>query len=246
MKGKMAIAQSKIRFEEVFDPFPSEDDVMDDSCLGPKYKELAKDLFGETEERMIVLIKEFKEATKKDGIDIPDSDLFCRRFLRAGGCDVDEALKVLHSYLSVYKLCPHYYEDMLPMGKNDKAYKAQINMTLLHRDKYGRRVYIWKAGRWEPNKIPYGMIYSAGYSMMELISLEPKTQVAGVTMIMDANGYGYKHFTAISMTDMKMSFKLMENGFPLWFRVMHVLNAPRLAITMYNIMKPFLGERIKV
>ena len=54
------------------------------------------------------------------------------------------------------------------------------------------------------------MIYSAGYSMMEIISLEPKTQVAGVTMIMDANGYGYKHFTAISMTDMKMSFKLME------------------------------------
>ena len=27
---------------------------------------------------------------------------------------------------------------------------------------------------------------------------------------------------------------------------MHVLNAPRLAITMYNLMKPFLGERIKV
>ena len=76
MKGKMAIAQSKIRFEEVFDPFPSEDDVMDDSCLGPKYKELAKDLFGETEERMIVLIKEFKEATKKDGINIPGCMLY--------------------------------------------------------------------------------------------------------------------------------------------------------------------------
>ena len=38
----------------------------------------------------------------------------------------------------------------------------------------------------------------------------------------------------------------VQNGFPLWFRVMHVLNAPRLAMTMYNIMKPFLGERIKV
>ena len=71
MKGTMAIAQSKIRFEEAFDPFPSEDEVLDDSCLGPKYKELAKDLFGETEERMIVLIKEFKEATKKEGIEIP-------------------------------------------------------------------------------------------------------------------------------------------------------------------------------
>ena len=85
-----------------------------------------------------------------------------------------------------------------------------LNFLPFLRDKHGRRVYIWKAGRWEPNKIPYGMIYSAGYSMMELISLEPKTQVAGVTMIMDANGYGYKHFTGISMSDMKMSFQLME------------------------------------
>lgn len=62
-----------------------------------------------------------------------DSDHFCRRFLRAGGCDVTEAIKVLHSYLSVYHLCPHYYEDLLPLGKNEKAYKALINMTLPHR-----------------------------------------------------------------------------------------------------------------
>ena len=54
------------------------------------------------------------------------------------------------------------------------------------------------------------MIYSAGYSMMELISLEPKTQVAGVTMIMDASGYGYKHFSSLSMADMKMMTKLAE------------------------------------
>ena len=58
------------------------------------------------------------------------------------------------------------------------------------------------------------MLYSVVYSMWELISLEPKSQVAGVTMVIDANGYGYKHFTAISMTDMKMSFKLMEVGLP--------------------------------
>lgn len=121
MKSAMAAAQSKITFEETFDPFPSEDVFeKDDSCMGQKYKELSKDLFGDTEERMIILIKEFKEATKKEMIEIPDSDHFCRRFLRAGGCDVTEAIKVLHSYLSVYHLCPHYYEDLLPLGKNEK------------------------------------------------------------------------------------------------------------------------------
>ena len=71
----MTVAQSKIRFEEVFDPFPSED-VFDkgDACLEQKYRELSKDLFGETEEKMKLLIQEFKEATKKEGIEIPGSN----------------------------------------------------------------------------------------------------------------------------------------------------------------------------
>ena len=87
-------------------------------------------------------------------------------------------------------------------------------MALQFRDKHGRRVYIFRLGKWEPTKVSTGMLYSVVYSMWELISLEPKSQVAGVTMVIDANGYGYKHFTAISMTDMKMSFKLLEVGMP--------------------------------
>ena len=51
----------------------------------------------------------------------------------AGGCDIAEAIKVLHNYLSIYELCPHYFEDILPLGKNKKAFDAQINMVLPHR-----------------------------------------------------------------------------------------------------------------
>ena len=85
---------------------------------------------------------------------------------------------------------------------------------LLHtfREKNGRRLYIFRPGNWEPSKISFGMLYSVAYSMMELMSLEPKTQVAGVTMIMDARGYGYKHFSSLSMADMKMMTKLAEVG----------------------------------
>ena len=83
-------------------------------------------------------------------------------------------------------------------------------MPFQFRDCNGRRVYIFRLGKWEPSKIPLGMLYSVVYSMWELISLEPNSQLAGVTMVVDASGYGYKHFTAISMTDMKMSFKILE------------------------------------
>ena len=68
---KMSV-NSKITSDEWYDPFPSED-IFDkgDTCLSNKYKELSKDLFGETEERMTNLIMEFKEATKKKGIETP-------------------------------------------------------------------------------------------------------------------------------------------------------------------------------
>ena len=67
---------SKITFEETHDPFPDEDVFdKDDSCLDQKYKELSNDLFGETTDRMDTLINNFKEATRKSGIEIPGCEL---------------------------------------------------------------------------------------------------------------------------------------------------------------------------
>ena len=153
-KCKMA-EKGKHRFEELYDPFATED-IFDreNSCLDQQYKELSEELFGETEERMTNLVREFKDATRKKGIEIPgnmftsneftrvllllisyfpDSDHFCKKLLRAGGCDVDKAVKVLHSYLSTYQVCPHFFEDILPLGKNEKAYDAQFSTVLPHR-----------------------------------------------------------------------------------------------------------------
>ena len=104
---------------------------------------------------------------------------------------------------------PHRYCSETNMTNMTNRFHAVL---YIFRDKNGRRVYIFRPGNWEPSKISFGMLYSVAYSMMELMSLEPKTQVAGVTMIMDANGYGYKHFSSLSMSDMKMMTKLAEAG----------------------------------
>ena len=68
---KMSV-NSKITSDEWYDPFPSED-IFDkgDTCLSNKYKELSKDLFGETEERMTRLITDLKDVARKKGIEVP-------------------------------------------------------------------------------------------------------------------------------------------------------------------------------
>ena len=88
--------------------------------------------------------------------------------------------------------------------------RFQKAVRCIFRDRNGRRVYIFRPGNWEPSKVSFGMLFSAAYSMMELMSMEPKTQVAGVTMIMDANGYGYIHFSSMKIADMKVITKLSE------------------------------------
>ena len=64
---------SNITFEEVCDPFPDEDIFDTDySCLDEKYMELSKQLFGDAGTvQMTILIDEFKEAAKKERIEIP-------------------------------------------------------------------------------------------------------------------------------------------------------------------------------
>ena len=155
--------KSEITFEEFLDPFPSEDIFdKGNTCLSNKYKELSQDSFGETDERMTRLIVDFKEVMRKKGIEVPgimescistvlrsplpftkslpspisllpEYDHFYKKLLRAGGCDVNNAIKVLHGYLSTYHICPHFFQDILPIGKNEEAYNAQFSTVLPHR-----------------------------------------------------------------------------------------------------------------
>ena len=39
---------------------------------------------------------------------------------------------------------------------------------------------------------------------------------------------------------------LFQRGFPIWFREFHIIKAFRLAKAAYNLLKPFLQERVKV
>ena len=78
------------------------------------------------------------------------------------------------------------------------------------RDRHGRRVYIDRVGNWDPDEVPIGAAISAAYSMIEVLSLEPKTQIAGVTCVSDAGGYGYKHMMSMSMKDMRNMTKISE------------------------------------
>ena len=76
------------------------------------------------------------------------------------------------------------------------------------RDKFGRRVYIFRLGeknhqvfnlnfrypgQWDPDTVPVEEFYASAYVLLELVAREVKTQIAGVTVVSDVSGFGFKH-----------------------------------------------------
>ena len=97
-----------------------------------------------------------------------------------------------YKYLSISAL-PRDVEPMLSDTLSDMA-------VLPHRDKYGRRIIVYKM--WDAEKWPYKKGMEAFYAINLLLSREAKTQVAGITMIGDFSGMSRKHMST-NMEDIR-------------------------------------------
>ena len=154
-------------------------------------------------------------------------------------------MKVLTNYvnqLTTYRntyfknACPTLIESVISEG---------THMILPHRDKFGRRVFIYRPGKWNPDRLSFDDLYCVGYMFAELIAIEPKTQVTGVTIIADASGFSFKALRSFSIEDAKNASNFIQSCFPLWFYQLHVVNAPYIFMLAYNIFKPFLSKEVK-
>ena len=211
-------------------------------------------------------MKCFKETIAKDELlkhstdERLGDDGFLTRFLRAGCWRVEAALPILKTYSSLGQEYECYVSRAIPTRlikrylilKNtslyyrlDCVYNAKINAMSDMRDKYGRRIYIFRLGQWDPDKVMLEDFYASAYIFFEMIAREVKTQIAGVTVINDVTGFGFKHLRHCGLEQMRAIITFMNGGFPLWFRKIHVVNQPRLFGVLFNMIKPFLDERMK-
>ena len=64
-------------------------------------------------------------------------------------------------------------------------------------------------------------------------------------MITDANGFGFKQMRHFSINNAKIMASFIQTSFPLWFRQIHIVNAPAMFIVIFNMIKPFLAETVQ-
>jgi len=224
-----------------------------DAEEGIEYKwwTIAEDILKEDPLKKDSLLEEFQLAIDSDPFlqtQSPNSASLDRgyliRFLRAGKWDVESAVAVLRSYSSLGKEYTQYVSRAIPSQLN-RVWSNHLNTMTEKRDKFGRRVYIFRLGQWDPDTVPVEEFYASAYVLMELVAREVKTQIAGVTVVNDVSGFGFKHIRVIGLEQIRCIAAFMTGSFPLWFNKIHIINHPRLFNVLFNMIKPFLNDRVR-
>ena len=196
------------------------------------WKAAAKTKFGETDEnrqsRIDCFYKHLKALQQQKKINqniiqnIPSFSLsinndptkeyneFLLKFLRAGNHNLHYATQILSNYIQESITSARYSKNSTNIELMKLVYQERIHVMLQHRDKHGRRVYIWRPGQWNPDKVNICDCYCAGYMLCEMVAREPMSQVCGCTVITDAANFGFKQFRQFSITDIKAFSTFMQ------------------------------------
>ena len=62
-------------------------------------------------------------------------------------------------------------------------------------------------------------MFAAGYAMLEMIALEEKTQIAGLSFVVDGSNFGYNQFKNMSFEDLKYFASFGQ----VFFKLSHII-----------------------
>jgi len=181
---------------------------------------------------------------KEENFKCDTSDGFLIRFLRAKKYDYEAAFKMLQRYLGIRARSPGNFEKCLP-SRVEKILDCNLQNVLPHRDLMARRVFIFRAGMWDTSITSPQDIFAGNFMCLEVMGLEPRTQIAGLVALVDMAGFGWDHVMQLSVDYIKDVVAMVQNSFPIRFREIHIVNESYLFDVVFALVKPFLTEKIR-
>nr|CAD7195389.1 unnamed protein product [Timema douglasi] len=175
---------------------------------------------------------------------VPADDAFLLRFLRARKFNCTKAFHMLQRYYVMKLRCPELFKIPRP---SEKKYilEMQAQNMLEDRDGFGRRVYIFRVEKCDAANVSIEDVFRTNVLALEQVVDEPETQIAGLTVIVDMNGFGIQHAKFLSPYYARRTVEVIQETFPLRFKGFHVINEPFYFDAVFAVLKPFLKEKIR-
>lgn len=170
-------------------------------------------------------------------------DAFLLRFLRARKFDYDRALQLLVNYHGCRRSWPEVFSNLRPSALKDVLNSGFLTV-LPHTDPRGCHVLCIRPDRWIPSNYPITENIRAIYLTLEKLIQSEETQVNGVVILADYKGVSLSKASHFGPFIARKVIGILQDGFPIRIKAVHIVNEPRIFKGIFAIIKPFLKEKI--
>ncbi|XP_026469370.1 alpha-tocopherol transfer protein-like [Ctenocephalides felis] len=175
----------------------------------------------------------------------PDDVDYMTEFLRPCKYYAESAMDLMRRYYTFKIKHPAICQNVLP-SKNRIAFEQGVISFMPKRDKFGRRILIIQAGKkWIPKDCSLWDMFKALQMALLAAMDEPKTQVNGVSCIIDLKGLSLTHVYQFTPNFAKLASGWVQDCVPLRLKGLHVINQPYLFNMLFAIFKPFLRQKLR-
>ena len=169
---------------------------------------------------------------------------FLIRFLRARKFDYERSYALLESYYRMRAQHPHIYRALKPSAV-EQLWADGVTQVLPHPDKFGRRIIYYRPGKLQYDKYSVDDFLKAANMNLEHIIRDEVTQVNGVVVISNGDGVTWDLFKHAGIERLRLMPKLVQEAFPIRMKVLHMVNQPEIFGYVFNLVKPFLKEKLR-
>lgn len=219
--------------------------------LDDKWRQMARKLLNENDKTTEALLEEFEAeiASCEDLEELTDNDIltdrqFLIRYLRGANWNVKTGLDLFTSSFTQVKDYFPYMSAGIP-SELDKVWSQELFAIPEERDQHARRVFIFRLGQWNPTVTSSQELFTAAFTLFELIAMEERTQIAGITIVLDVSGFGFQHLKYLGINELRCLCNFLTGAFPIWMRRIHIVNNPRIFNLFINLCKPFVTDRVR-
>ncbi|XP_070568209.1 alpha-tocopherol transfer protein-like [Ptychodera flava] len=213
--------------------------------LSNELQKKAEDELNERSDTRQQHINALREKTKtRPDIKFRTDDAFLLRFLRARKFDVDRAFKNLVRYYDIRQEYPDIFDD-LSVEKLKHVWEAGLEGMFPGKDKLGRRVGVFRPGKWDPDICSSKDMFKASILTIEKMLEDEETQINGLVFIGDFADYSMKQAVHSGPSMAKLNMSLLQNAMPLRSKGVHFVNTPTIFDTLMSVWRPFMTEKMK-